>query len=299
MRVQGGWYQELTMAAEKRLVRTALGAGKWFPGNRNELQAAIRNYLEDSVVPEIQGRVVAIISPHAGYQYSGPVAAASYEAVKENIQSHPAPDLVIVLGFNHRTSFRGVALMDGNTFATPLGQTPLDVEAAALLTGADPRISVDYRPHIGEHSAENQIPFIQTILPMTPLVIALIGSHDPAILDALAASIQKLARKRTPLIVASSDMLHDPNYELVRKTDQATLKKVMAMDITGVMRSWNFTQQVFCGIAPVITAMKCAQQQGCTKAVTLRYRNSGDQFPESRGQWVVGYGAIAFPTAEP
>jgi AmmeMemoRadiSam system protein B len=156
---------------------------------------------------------------------------------------------------------------------------------------------VDYRPHIGEHSAENQIPFLQAILPATPLVIALIGSHEPAILDALAAALRKLSREKTILVVASSDMLHDPDYDHVRKTDQATLKKVAAMDITGVLRSWNYTQQVFCGIAPVVTAMKFAGHQGCSKAVILRYRNSGDQFPESRGQWVVGYSAIAFPVA--
>lgn len=278
----------------KHVVRSALGAGRWFPADRLELETALQTCFEDSIVPPIKGRVVAIISPHAGYQYSGPVAATAYKAVQENIESFHAPDVAIVLGFGHRGSFRGIALMDGTSFATPLGQTPLDSEAAAFLVSADPRITVDYRPHIGEHSAENQIPFLQTVLPKTPLVIALIGSHDAALIDALAAALQKLSRKKSLLVVASSDMLHDPNYELVRKIDQATLKKVTAMDTTGILKSWNYTQQVFCGIAPVITAMKYAQQQGCLKATLLRYRNSGDQFPESRGQWVVGYGAIAF-----
>jgi AmmeMemoRadiSam system protein B len=256
----------------------------------------VNNLLEEAVVQEVMGRIVSIISPHAGYVYSGPVAASAYKAVQENLESYPAPDLAVVLGFSHKDGFRGVALMDGNTFATPLGQTPLDVESAAFLTSADPRITMDYRPHIGEHSAENQIPFIQTALPNTSLLIALIGSHDPAILDALNTALQKLGRKKNILVVASSDMLHDPNYELVRKTDQATLKKVTSMDITGILRSWNYTQQVFCGIAPVVTAMKYASQLGCKKSTVLRYRNSGDQFPESRGQWVVGYSAVAFTT---
>lgn len=282
------------MKGDKLLIRTAIGAGKWFPGNRFELGSMVRNYLEEAVVPDIKGRIVAMVAPHAGYLYSGPVAATAYKAVQENILSHPAPDLAIVLGFSHKESFRGVALIDGNTFATPLGQTPLDVESAAFLTAADPRITIDYHPHIGEHSAENQIPLIQATLPKAALIMALIGSHDPGTLDSLAAAIQKLALKKSLLVVASSDMLHDPNYELVRKTDQATLKKVTAMDITGILRSWNYTQQVFCGIAPVVTAMKYAQQEGCTKATVLRYRNSGDQFPESRGQWVVGYSAVAF-----
>jgi len=282
------------MNGEKRLVRTALGAGKWFPSSRYELQSMIHSYLEDVIVPGIKGRIAAVIAPHAGYIYSGPVAAGTYKALKENAQTAGQPETTVVLGFSHRGSFRGVALMDGNTFATPLGQTPLDVESASFLTHTDPRITVDYRPHIGEHSAENQVPFLQTIFPGTALLLGLIGSHDPAILDTLATALRKLSLKKKVIVVASSDMLHDANYDLVRKTDQATLKKVVAMDITGVLKAWNYTQQVFCGIAPVVTAMKYALQQGCTKATVLRYRNSGDDFPESRGQWVVGYSAVAF-----
>lgn len=285
------------MNGGKRLVRTALGAGKWFPGNRLELQTMIRHFMEDAHPPAVSEPIAGIIAPHAGYVYSGPVAASAYKALKASVEHHAAPELTVVLGFGHRGSFRGVALMDGNTFATPLGPIPLDSESAAFLTDADPRIAVDYRPHIGEHSAENQIPFLQTIFPDTPLVIGLIGSHDPAVLEALATALVKLSGRKRTLVVASSDMLHDPNHELVRKTDLATLKKVTTMDVPGVMRAWDFTQQVFCGIAPVVTTMQYARQQGCTKAVILRYRNSGDDFPESRGQWVVGYGAVAFPVA--
>ncbi len=187
--------------------------------------------------------------------------------------------------------------MDGNTFSTPLGFAPLDTESASFLSSADPRITLDYRPHIGEHSAENQIPFLQTVLPDTPVVIALIGSHEPPLIDVLSTCLQKLSKKKKILVVASSDMLHDPSYERVRKTDLATLKKVASMDIPGILRSWDFTQQVFCGISPVVATMQYAIQLGCSKAITLRYRNSGDDFPESRGQWVVGYGAVAFPVA--
>ncbi len=285
------------MNGGKKLVRTALGAGKWFPGNRIELQSMIRHFLEEAHPPVIPGPVTGIVAPHAGYVYSGKVAASAYKALQASFEHQPMPEVTVILGFGHRGSFRGVALMDGNTFATPLGTTPLDTDAVAFLTATDPRITVDYRPHIGEHSAENQIPFLQTVLNDTPLVIGLIGSHDPAILETLANALVKLADRKRTLVVASSDMLHDPSYELVRKTDLATLKKVTAMDVPGILRSWDYTQQVFCGIAPVVTTMHYARQQGCTKAVILRYRNSGDDFPESRGQWVVGYGAIAFPCA--
>jgi len=282
------------MNRERKMVRTALGAGRWFPASRSELAGSIRNHLEEAFVPEVEGAIVAAIAPHAGYMYSGQVAGYTYRAIQENIAAHGAPETVVVLGFSHKGEGQGVALMDGTTFVTPLGESTLDTEAAAALTAADPRIAPDYRPHMGEHSLENQVPFIQYILPSSALVMALIGVRDSTTLDALARALDKLAAKKKILVIASSDMLHDPSYERVRKTDQATLRRVLSMDITGVMHDWDYSQQVFCGIGPVFTAMKYAQLQGSSKGIVLRYRNSGDDFPESRGQWVVGYGAVAF-----
>ena len=282
------------MNAVRRIVRPLLGAGKWFPGGRAELAGVTERFIADACIQPLAGPIVALVAPHAGYLYSGPVAGYAYRALRENAAEHRAPETAIVLGFSHRGSFRGVALMDGDAIVSPLGETPLDAEAAAILTAADPRIAPDYRPHVGEHSAENQVPFLQTVLPGTALVMLLIGQHDADLIEALAAALVKLAAKKKILVIASSDMLHDPDYERVRKTDQATLRKVAAMDALGVMRDWDYSQQVFCGIAPVVTAMKYARAQGCQKASVLRYRNSGDDHPESRGQWVVGYSAVAF-----
>lgn len=282
------------MNAERKIIRTALGAGKWFPGNRTDLTETIQSLLAAVFLPEVKGRIAAVISPHAGYQYSGPVASYTYQAIQENVVEHGSPDTVVVLGFSHRGDGQGVALMDGTAFSTPLGETTLDAGAAAILTTCDPRITLDYRPHIGEHSLENQVPFIQSVLPSATLVMALIGSRDSSLLDALANALNTLAGKKKILVIASSDMLHDSSYERVRKTDQATLRKTIAMDITGLLHDWDYSQQIFCGIGPVVTAIKFAGRRGCAKGTLLRYRNSGDDYPESRGQWVVGYGAVAF-----
>jgi AmmeMemoRadiSam system protein B len=282
------------MIRERKMARTALGAGRWFPASRAELSGSIQEYLSEAFVPEMEGAVVAAIAPHAGYIYSGQVAGYTYRAIQESCAAHGAPETVVVLGFSHKGEGQGVALMDGTTFVTPLGESPLDKEAATFLIAADPRIAPDYRPHMGEHSLENQIPFIQTVLPSASLVLALIAARDSATLEALAKALNKLAAKKKILVIASSDMLHDPSYERVRKTDQATLRRVAAMDITGVMHDWDYSQQIFCGIGPVFTAMRYAQLRGVAKGTALRYRNSGDDFPESRGQWVVGYGAVAF-----
>jgi AmmeMemoRadiSam system protein B len=282
------------MIKAHKVVRSALGAGKWFPSNRAELAGAIQGYLEEAFVPEVTGPIIAAIAPHAGYLYSGQVAGFTYRMIQDSLSQHGTPETVVVLGFSHKGDGQGVALMDGTTFVTPLAESALDTEVASLLVAADPRIRPDYRPHMGEHSLENQIPFIQTVLPAASLVMALIASRDSATLEALAKALHTLAGKKKILVIASSDMLHDSSYEKVRKTDQATLRKVVAMDTTGVMHDWDYSQQVFCGIGPVITSMKYAQLRGVTKGTLLRYRNSGDDFPESRGQWVVGYGAVAF-----
>ncbi len=279
---------------EPRIVRSALGAGKWFPGNRQELERLVSGFIAQAEVPATRNRIVGAIAPHAGYIYSGPVAGYAYRAILDNAATHGAPETVVILGFNHRGGFRGIALMDSTAFATPLGPAPLDTESARFLAAADPRIMIDYRPHVGEHSAENQVPFVQHALPGIPLVLALIGANDPALIDVLVAALGRLAQRKKVLAIASSDMLHDPDYDRVRRTDQATLKRVAAMDTNGVLLTWDHTEQVFCGIGPVAAVMRFAQQQGCTQGTVLRYRNSGDDHPESRGQWVVGYSAVIF-----
>lgn len=282
------------MSVKNPVIRPASGAGKWFPGVRGELQLFIADALENAFIPEIKKPIIAAIAPHAGYVYSGATSAYTYRAIQESCLIHGAPDTVIVLGFSHREQIPGVAIMDGDAFSTPLGTTPLDQDSAGLLLKADSRIKFEYRPHMGEHSLENQVPFIQTVLPAASLVMVMIGPRDTGLLAPLADALARLAAKKKILVVASSDMLHDPSYEQVRKTDQATLRKVVGMDIQGVMHDWDYSHQVFCGIGPVVAAMTYAKQLGCKKATLLRYRNSGDDFPESRGEWVVGYGAVAF-----
>jgi AmmeMemoRadiSam system protein B len=279
---------------EQRIVRTALGAGKWFPGNRRELERMVADFIAQAEVPEIEGRLVGAIAPHAGYVYSGPVAGYTYRALLDNAAVQGPTETVVILGFSHRGGVRGIALMDGTAFATPLGSAPLDTDSARFLTAADPRIMIDYRPHLGEHSAENQVPFVQTALPGVPLVIALIGANDPGLIDTMVTALNQLSQRKKVIVIASSDMLHDADYDRVRRTDQATLKRVAAMDVSGVLHAWDHTEQVFCGIGPVVATMRFAQLQGCKKGTVLRYRNSGDDYPESRGQWVVGYGAVTF-----
>jgi len=276
------------------IVREALGAGRWFPGSERELKAMVEGYMENARAIKVNGRIVAAIAPHAGYVYSGKVAGYAFRAIRDNAEAWGRPDTVVVLGIGHRGGFQGVALMDGDVLRTPLGDAGLDPAGADVMAATSARIYVDYRPHAGEHSAENEVPFVQAALPGVPIIVGLVGDHDARTLDDLVGALNALSAKKTVLVVASSDMLHDPDYNLVTRTDKETLKLVEAMDHAGIRKGWGYSRQTFCGIGPVLAAMRFAQGKGCLEGTVLIYRNSGDDFPESRGRWVVGYGAVVF-----
>lgn len=277
-----------------RVLRVARGAGRWFPGNGKALESLVYGFIMKAEVPQIKGRIVGAIAPHAGYVYSGSVAGYTFKAIQANAAVGKPPETVVILGFSHRNSCRGVALMDGDAVVTPMGEVDIDVESTRFLAGQDSRIIVDYQFHGDEHSAENEIPFVQAALPGAKVVVGLFGDHDGETLDAMVSALSELAKKKRILVLASTDMLHDPSYDLVTKTDKATLDRLAAMDSGALVKRWSMENQIFCGVMPVLAVMKFSGLQGCRKASVLHYRNSGDDFPESRGSWVVGYGSAVF-----
>ena len=277
------------------VVRRVQGGGRWFPGTKSELSQVIQEHLAAAKVSPVSNRIIGAISPHAGYVYSGAVAAHVFRAIQEQAERGQAPETVVILGISHRGGCDGVALMDGDGLRTPLGDVALDAEAAALLAAGRPGIHIDYAPHAGEHSAENQVPFVQTVLPKARLVLGIIGHHDPELLNSLIEGLMELARSKKILVLASSDMLHDPDHALVTRSDQASLKQVAQMKTRELLKVWRYDNQIFCGMSAVAVTMLFAERQGAREGIVLRYRNSGDDYPESRGNWVVGYGAVVFP----
>lgn len=279
----------------QQVVRRTHGDGRWFPGDKATLSKMIKEYIDAAQVSTITGRIIGAISPHAGYVYSGPIAGYVFRVIKEQAAKGEAPDTVVILGLSHQGACHGVALMDGDIVRSPLGDTALDKDAAELLTSNRPSVCLDYAPHNGEHSAENQIPFVQTVLPNARLVVGLIGDHDPKTCGELSAGLGELAKKRKLLVIASSDLLHDPDYTLVTRTDHASLKNVAALQTQELLKRWSYENQIFCGMSAVAVTMRFVEQQGCREGIVLRYRNTGDDYPDSRGHWVVGYGAVVFP----
>lgn len=280
------------------VIRSTIGSGRWFPGNGRQLEYMVTGYINAAESPAVNGRIVAAIAPHAGFPFSGKVAGYTFKAIKDNAAAGNTPDVAVVIGFSHRQGFQGVALMDGAAIRSPMGEVELDKESAEFLVSRSGRIFFDYSPHNGEHSAENEIPFIQAALPGVKLVVAIMGDHDQQTQQDFADALGALSGRKKILVIASTDMLHHADYDLVKRTDKLTLKYLEDMDDQVLVKTWNYSNQVFCGIAPVLTAIRFARDRGAVKGKILYYRNSGDDHPEGRGSWVVGYGSAVFSVNE-
>ena len=284
------------MTSKTTGVRHARGTGMWFPADPVELKSLVRGCIGDANrLPAISNRIIGAIAPHAGLIYSGRVAGAAFRAIKDNsADPKNKPETVVIIGFPHKYPLNGIAILDGTAIATPLGTTPLDEEGANIMIKESRLIHFDTEPHAREHSAENEVPFVQMALPDAKIILVLMGDHEEETINAMVSSLKVLSAKKTITVIASTDLLHDPDYDKVTVTDKKTLEIISKLDDKKLMEQWTPYNQVCCGIAPVLTIIRYAKEMGCKKGDVLMYRNSGDDFPESRGRWVVGYGAVVF-----
>lgn len=271
------------------------GDGRWFPADAGELRAAIETFIAQAADAAADGAALAAgIAPHAGYAYSGGVAGHTYRALRESAQQGNGPDLVVVLGFSHRVPFEGVAWLDADTIRTPLGDLAADRAFMERVRDGLPGIFFDVDLHDGEHSAENQLPFLQVAVPGVPVAVGLVGGHAAGQPEALAAALRAAAAGRRVFVLASTDLLHDADYDRVRASDARTLQMMERLDSEGLNRAWSYETQICCGIGPVRVALETARLAGCRQGRRLCYCNSGDIDPSGRGQWVVGYGSMVF-----
>jgi AmmeMemoRadiSam system protein B len=271
------------------------GDGRWFPGDGRELRAMTASLLEAAdPAPAGEFPVVAAIAPHAGYAYSGAVAAFTFRALQEAARRGIGPETVVVLGFPHRATFQGLAWLDAAAIRTPMGEMQVDRTFMERVAAEVPGVFFDSRPHSEEHSAENLLPFLQAALPGVPVATGLLAGHDAGFRRALVHSFAAAAATRRVCVLASTDLLHDPDYEKVVASDERTLRMMERLDSDGLNKAWSYERQVCCGIGPVLTVLETARALGCQRGRRLFYCNSGDIDPSGRGQWVVGYGAVVY-----
>jgi len=271
------------------------GDGRWFPADAGRLRAAVEGFIAAADGAGCDGATLASgIAPHAGYAYSGGVAGHTYRALRESVRQGNGPEVVVVLGFSHRVPFEGVAWLDTDAIRTPLGDIASDRSFMERVRDRLPGVFFDVDLHDGEHSAENQLPFLQVAVPGVPVAVGLIGGHAAGQPEALAGAVRAAAARRRLFVLASTDLLHDADYDRVRASDARTLGMIERLDSEGLNRAWSYGTQICCGIGPVLVALESARLAGCRHGRRLFYCNSGDIDPSGRGQWVVGYGSVVF-----
>ncbi|MEJ2385021.1 MAG: AmmeMemoRadiSam system protein B [Xanthomonadales bacterium] len=255
-------------------------AGSFYPSDPGVLRTAVESLL--AAASGWRGAAPrALVAPHAGYIYSGPVAASAYAALGPFRDRYRR---VVLVGPAHRAPVRGIALPDAAVFETPLGPVPLD--RAVMKSLDDAEVCHDDRAHRLEHSLEVQLPFLQVVLDGFSLVPLLVGAATP---DAVARVIEPLWRPET-LVVVSSDLSHYLPYAEARRHDDATCRAIETLAVDALRN------RDACGAVPLKGLMLAAERRGLT-VHTLDLRNSGDTAGD-RAQ-VVGYGAWLFTENDP
>ena len=284
------------LADEKLVVRPPAVAGQFYPEQPEELRRMIDDDLAQAVVPPLSGNLVALVAPHAGYIYSGKVAAHSYALLKGK-----KFDRVVVIAPSHFEAFPFASVYDGDAYATPLGNVAVDKDFAAKLVESNSLIRLSSRGHTptqeqGEHALEVQLPFLQRVLGDFKLVPIVMGDQNYEIERALGLSLAKLLKGTNTLIVASSDLSHYHTYDEASTMDHKTLKAISEWDYLSL--SQNFERRIWeaCGGGPIVATMIAAERLGANQAKILKYANTGDVTGDHSR--VVGYGTVAFLHAD-
>jgi AmmeMemoRadiSam system protein B len=273
----------------RTVVRHAAVAGSWYPGAAAKIAEEVDRYLEAASPVTAPGRLVALVSPHAGLRYSGPVAAFGYGLLRTRREGAAASEVSVVLvGPSHRAAFEGVAAHSRGAWETPLGRAAIDEEIAQAVLEAGPVVFDDPDVHRDEHSLEMQMPFLQRLVPGLRIVPLLMGSQSRPEVEALAAALAKALAGRRALLVASTDLSHYEPAVVANRVDAAVVDEVGRFDEGGLMARLERHQNVACGGGPVVAVMKAARALGADRATVMKYGDSGDVGERDKSH-VVGY----------
>jgi hypothetical protein len=287
-------------AADPVKVRQAGVAGGFYPADPKVLAATIDEMLAHVAEPPITDRILAVVAPHAGYQYSGPVAAYTYAALRGRKFSR-----VVVIAPSHYESFGFSSVFEGDAYVTPLGLVHVDKAFARKLASMSSTLRLSSQGHDAtsagaEHAIEVQLPWLQRVLGDFELVPVVMGDQSYESSRALGVALAKLIQSENKdgetLIVASSDLSHFHTYGDAVTIDRKTLHALEEWDYFSMSR--NFESRIWeaCGGAPIVAAMIAAERMGANQAKVIKYANSGDVTGDHSS--VVGYSADVFVKAQ-
>jgi MEMO1 family protein len=249
------------------LTREAAVAGQFYPGRADELRKTVESFAHE---PGSMLDARAVLVPHAGYIYSGPVAGQVFSSVR-------LPKRFIILGPNHTGRGVALALAPAGTWRTPLGAAEIDGEMNRALMRAFPNLQEDPSAHRNEHCLEVQIPFLQVLQPEFNFSAICVRTIEYSDLEALGhAMAQAIGSTSSPvLMVASSDMTHYENADTAARQDQLAIDRILAMDPAGLYRAVIENDITMCGFAPTVAVLVACKDLGATSGRLIHYTNSG------------------------
>ncbi len=268
-------------------IRQPAVAGTFYDGEPAALRDHVDLLLEQARGAKPKGSIVGLVSPHAGYMYSGLVAAAGYRALKGS-----SYDVVFMVGPSHREYFAGASIYPGDAYRTPLGDVLLNAEARASLADESEYLKLSEAGHRSEHALEVQLPFLQRILGPFTLVPIVIGDQTPETCFEVGRVLAKVAKDRNALLIASSDLSHFHPYDDAVRLDRRVIDSVEFFDEAELMSQLANEHLEACGGGPVVAVMRASKLLGANHSQALFYCNSGDITGDKTG--VVGYLSAAF-----
>lgn len=268
-------------------LRRSVIAGSWYPGDPSILQRDIAAYLSHIPDINIESDIMGFVAPHAGYIYSGQVAAHAFKAIQGR-----SYDTVILIGPSHRVAFSGVSIYSRGAYETPLGEIPVDEHFAQILIKGSKLISDLPAAHAQEHSLEIQLPFLQVVLGRFTLVPLVMGDQSAETCRELACLIHQASKDRNIIIVGSSDLSHFHDYTKAKELDGIALGHIRNFDAQGLLDSLDQNKAEACGGGPIAVTMLTSKKKGARHSQVLSYANSGDVTGDKRS--VVGYASAVY-----
>jgi hypothetical protein len=268
--------------------RSPAHAGTFYPGDKRSLLAELDRLFDSARDVRVAGPVRGLLCPHAGYVYSGRVAATGYSLLRDS-----SIETVVLLGPTHRIPYAGIAVYDQGEWQTPLGPVRVDAEISGKFIERSGQAGAR-ELHRQEHSLEVQLPFVQTVLPGARIVPLMLGHLDlEAILRAGDVLGEIFSENPTVSAVASSDLYHGASHEDGKKTDRRTLDLILRMDERVLFEALARGDAMACGGASLVLLTRACKHAGVGQATLLEYTNSTDEIGSDTG-YTVGYASVAF-----
>jgi len=269
-----------------KMVRPPAVAGMFYPDDPHALDRQIEELLESVRAKPLNGSLIALVSPHAGYIYSGKTAAHAFVLLRGL-----SFDTVVIVAPSHREYFDGISVYEGNAYRTPLGDVPLDEDLRSSVAAGDEIIAVSDVGHRSEHAVEVQIPFLQKVLNNFRILPIVMGDQRREYCMHLGVKLADATRGKKVLLLASTDLSHYHPYRAAMDLDKIVIDEVRDLNFEMLMNDLEDERAEACGGGPTVAVLQAATTLGANRGHILHACNSGDVTGDTSG--VVGYVSAA------